>query len=447
MGKNPFDMLGGFVASAAKAAADTAGDAVNAAAKAANDAGKVAGHAAGAAGKAAGDAANAVAKTASNIAEDAFMAFGGSTGKTYASSIKDDEGVYLAPSPVVDEKEIAELDTLTARFESLIKPNPVAMLAQKAGDAVIQGTSKAIAAIGKDDLYNESMGIISDAFSKVGDSASKVSVSEEYVVSEVNKALEGVRISTVEEVCFLRSYDLASIACEQRKQHLAFALVEGAATGAPGLPCNLVLSTFLFYRAVQSVALFYGYDVKNDPAELELAGEVFMEAMSVGQSLDIGDKPDGAVSAQITKLMMLGEVATVKQTINKGWAEMAKKGGACLVVAQIRAMGDAGVRKTLEKTGKKGLEAGIFKGIFEKIGKQLSKSVVSKAVPVVGGVLGAAFDTAQMNTILEYADLFYHKRFIVEKEMRINALLAGKNIDDFLEIDNGFEVPAGQAND
>lgn len=33
MGKNPFDMVGGFVAGAAKAAADTAGDAVNAAAK------------------------------------------------------------------------------------------------------------------------------------------------------------------------------------------------------------------------------------------------------------------------------------------------------------------------------------------------------------------------------------------------------------------------------
>ena len=92
MGKNPFDMVGGFVAGAAKAAADTAGDAVNAAAKAANDAGKVAGGVANAAGKAIGDAANAVTKTASNVAEDAFTFFGGSTGKTYASSIKDDGG-------------------------------------------------------------------------------------------------------------------------------------------------------------------------------------------------------------------------------------------------------------------------------------------------------------------------------------------------------------------
>lgn len=64
VGKNPFDMVRGFVAGAAKAAADTAGDAVNAAAKAANDAGKVAGHVAGAAGKAAGDAANVAGKAA-----------------------------------------------------------------------------------------------------------------------------------------------------------------------------------------------------------------------------------------------------------------------------------------------------------------------------------------------------------------------------------------------
>ena len=71
MGKNPFDMVGGFVAGAAKAAADTAGDAVNAAAKAANDAGKVAGHVAGAAGKAAGDAANAAGHVAGEVGKAA----------------------------------------------------------------------------------------------------------------------------------------------------------------------------------------------------------------------------------------------------------------------------------------------------------------------------------------------------------------------------------------
>lgn len=80
VGKNPFDMVGGFVAGAAKAAADTAGDAVSAAAKAANDAGKVAGHVAGAAGKAAGDAANAAGKTAHD-AEKAAEGIASEVGK------------------------------------------------------------------------------------------------------------------------------------------------------------------------------------------------------------------------------------------------------------------------------------------------------------------------------------------------------------------------------
>ena len=86
VGKNPFDMVGGFVAGAAKAAADTAGDAANAAGKAAHDAGKVAEGIAGEVGKAAegaacvavgaaekaggmaADAAGAVAKGAAGMA-------------------------------------------------------------------------------------------------------------------------------------------------------------------------------------------------------------------------------------------------------------------------------------------------------------------------------------------------------------------------------------------
>ena len=80
MGKNPFDMVGGFVAGAAKAAADTAGGAVNAAAKAANDAGKVAGGVANVAGKAAGDAANAAGKAAHDV-EKVAEGIAGEVGK------------------------------------------------------------------------------------------------------------------------------------------------------------------------------------------------------------------------------------------------------------------------------------------------------------------------------------------------------------------------------
>ena len=432
--KNPFGAMGGFFAGAAKAAVDTAS-------KVANEAGKAASGAVGAAA----DLADRVGSAASSAAEDAFMFFGGSSDKVYTSSFRNEDGSYVAPDPIVDNKEEAELNRLTFQYEELTKPNPIAALTQKAGNVVVAGASKAISVIGKDELYSQSMEIISGAFDTVRDQASKISASEGYVLSEINKSTEGSQVSSIEEVRLLRSYDLAKIARDQRKQHLTLALVEGAATGVPGLPgipFNLVLSTFLFYRAVQSIAMFYGYDVKNDPSELELAGNVLMEAMSVGQASDSENEAESAASSQFTKLMMLGEIATVKQTVNKGWAEMAKKGGACLLVTQIRAMGNAGVKKTLESTGRKGLEAGVFKSVFEKIGKNLSRKVVARAVPVVGGVVGAAFDTAQMNTILKYADLFYHKRFIVEKEVRVNALVGGKNIDDYLEIEDGFEIPA-----
>ena len=65
----------------------------------------------------------------------------------------------------------------------------------------------------------------------------------------------------------------------------------------------------------------------------------------------------------------------------------------------------------------------MFKGVFEQIGKSLSKKALGKAVPVAGAVIGALFDTAQMNTVLEYADVFYNKRQLLEKEVRINTLL------------------------
>ena len=44
---------------------------------------------------------------------------------------------------------------------------------------------------------------------------------------------------------------------------------------------------------------------------------------------------------------------------------------------------------------------------------------IGKAVPVASGVLGALIDTAQMKKVLEFSDIFYQKRFIMEKENRV----------------------------
>ena len=51
------------------------------------------------------------------------------------------------------------------------------------------------------------------------------------------------------------------------------------------------------------------------------------------------------------------------------------------------------------------------------------------------------FDTAQMNTVLEYADVFYNKRYLLEKEVRINELLGIEDdIIDVVDVEEPIEV-------
>lgn len=53
----------------------------------------------------------------------------------------------------------------------------------------------------------------------------------------------------------------------------------------------------------------------------------------------------------------------------------------------------------------------------------MTLETVGKMVPIIGAGFGALFDTAQMKRILDFADLFYHKRFIIEKDQRARALV------------------------
>ena len=72
----------------------------------------------------------------------------------------------------------------------------------------------------------------------------------------------------------------------------------------------------------------------------------------------------------------------------------------------------------------------FFKQIFEQIGKKLSKNVIGKSIPAIGGAIGALFDTAQMSAVLTYADIFYNKRYLAEKEVRISDLVGVVDISE-----------------
>ena len=131
----------------------------------------------------------------------------------------------------------------------------------------------------------------------------------------------------------------------------------------------------------------------------------------------------------------MAEVTTIKQTVKKGWTAMAEHGGVTLLLTQIRALANKAAAKALEKAGEVGIEREIFKSLFEQIGKKLTQNAIKKAVPFVGAGLGALFDTSMMNTIVEYADVFYNKRFILEKADRISLLTSSVSDNDIIDVE------------
>lgn len=325
------------------------------------------------------------------------------------------------PVPIIDNKETTTLDNLTKRYNKWIEPSVITKLGTKAGQLVPEKVKQIGADIGlsitEKGLYTQMMNIVGNGFKAVEEQAVRFSVNEKYILDKINKTYPHYQIETLDEICLVRSYDLAKIVNDYRGNDILAAMIEGGGTGAFGfwgLPFNIVLSTFLYFRAVQSIAMFYGYDVKNDYTEMVIASDVFTSSLSPAQN-DVNNE----ATSIIGKIMVMSQAAVVKQTAKKTWTDMAARGGVPLLLAQMRALANKSAQKALQNVGAKGLENSLFKEVFEQIGRKLTLKTIGKSVPVASGVLGALIDTAQMKKVLEFSDIFYQKRFIMEKENRV----------------------------
>lgn len=330
---------------------------------------------------------------------------------------------YIIPELILDAKEEKALESLTETYNKMIAPNAVNKAIQKVGEKVPQVVKDSFSAAGgkisEAEIFVKSMELLGKSFQTLEEFAAKVTISEKEIIKQANMISPDNQISTLDEICLVRSYELSKIVGKYKYADIILALVEGAATGAPGfvgIPFNLVLSTFLYYRAVQSIAMFYGYDVRNDPAELAIASEIFVSGLNPKSSTGT------ELSGVIAKVMLLTQTTTVQQTVKKGWVAMAEKNGVTLLLTQMRALANNAAKKALEKAGKQGLEKNAFTEIFEQIGRKLTKEAIKKSIPYIGAFIGATIDTAQMVQITQFAEVFYCKRFILEKESRINAL-------------------------
>lgn len=335
-----------------------------------------------------------------------------------------DNKQYVLPVPITDQRELKSLDDLTSRYDKLTKPSMIAKMGNQVGELVpdpVKELGQDLAEnISAQKIYQQAMKLIATGFKVVEEQAAKYTISEQTILQNINSSSKTNEITELNEICLVRSYDLAKAVKSSNGWDRLAAFVEGGVTGAGGflgLPFNLVLSTLLYFRAVQTIAMYYGYDVKNDVSELIIASEVFTNALSPTQH-DVNNE----MSSIISKVMVMAQASAVKQVSKKTWTDMAAKGGIPLLLTQMRALAHKAAQKALEKAGKKGLEKSVFKEMFEQIGRKLTLKTIQKAVPVVSALLGALIDTAQMSQVLDYADIFYQKRFILEKENRIYCL-------------------------
>lgn len=347
-------------------------------------------------------------------------------------------GIYpIVPTGILDSQETESIALLTRKYEKLIAPTITGKSVKKikslVPDVVKNQIEQVTDAITAQEFYSKLMQVVANGFDILIKNASKVSLSEKYIVNQVNKTLgEENHIFKLEEVCCARSYDISKLVNRFKTKNVFVALGEGGITGfagIAGIPINIASSLFIYYRAIQSVAMYYGYDVKNNAQELQIASDVFMQALSptTGSASESGD--------MIVKFMTMSEALVVKDVINGGWKAMADRGGICLVITQIRALAHKSAQKALEAAGQKGIEETMFTGLLKQLGKQMTQDSVKKAVSPIAAIITALADMSTMNKVVEYADIFYNKRFIAEKQIRIESL---NNPDIIKDVD--FDV-------
>ena len=158
--------------------------------------------------------------------------------------------------------------------------------------------------------------------------------------------------------------------------------------------------------------------VINDPSELKIASQITVFGLSPNV-----DEAAGEFASIIGKIMLEANFDVLKNALRKlTYEQMVKQGGIDLLFVQLRAMANQAAQNALKNAGGNNLEAGIFRTVLERIETNMSKEGGLNAIPFLGALVVGLNDTYLMHRVCKSANLFYHKRFIFEKEERVSIL-------------------------
>lgn len=335
------------------------------------------------------------------------------------------------PYPIIDSREKELMEKLTQEYNRFaepglitkttqsvqrginhITPQKVKNIAQKSS----QGLQNSIIKISEGEFIQNTLGHASKGYKGFNETLVKLTLSKTSILKDLKKV--DPNLNSFEEICLLRSYNIEERVTKIELIPILSAFVNGGATGFVGLagiPFNLVINYFLYFRIVQNIAMYYGYDVHGDPRELEFASDVVIECLSPSK-----DKGAKNLAGSIGKMTLQSELFALNKSLTKGltFEKIASRGGIETTYVQVRSFGNKAAQKALDKVGIEQMEVGVFKKMMEQVGGILTKEVTKKAIPIISSIIGAFSDVYYMKRILKGANLIYHKRFLLEKEIR-----------------------------
>lgn len=323
---------------------------------------------------------------------------------------------------ILDEKEIRALEAIDEKYQKFIKRSLITKgtdkLLEKSKEVVPQEWQDFLShkkdLIASAQVWQKVMEMAASGFTALQEVGSKYSIREADIIKRMNKI--HYNVDSLDDFFQIRSYDIEKVINTNDWKLYVQNILQAAPTGfagMAGLPFNIVLATFLQFRTVQLIAMHYGYDVKNSQTEMEYASSVYLQIISKGQISDL----DG-YGEIIAKMMAQAELHSLRGALKtKTYKKMAEAKGIYLIYVQMRAITNKAAAKALDSAGQKGIENKALAKILEALSKKMGQQAGAKYIPFVSAMLSVLIDTHQINKVIKGANLIYHKRFLLDKEM------------------------------